>query len=778
MRTKLTAYLLPLLVFVVASSTVPVWTAQDNGDHKIIDNDDGATLGYSPSSGIEILTVDSYAFKDLNRNGQLDPYEDWRLSTEERAKDLASKMSIEQIAGLMLYSGHQAIPSTSGGFGGPSTYDGKTYKESAANPWDLTDQQKKFLTEDNLRHVLITSVESPEVAARWNNTMQAYVEGLGLGIPSNTSSDPRHGSDSYAEYNAGAGGDISMWPGTLGIAATFDPQLMRKFGEIASREYRALGITTALSPQIDLATEPRWSRFDGTMGEDPELATDMARAYVDGFQYSKSSEVVEKGWGYQSVNAMVKHWPGGGAQEGGRDAHYAFGSYAVYPGDNLEDHLQPFTEGAFNLEGETGAASAAMPYYTISHNRDTVYNENVGNAYSKYMITDLLRERYNYDGVVCTDWLITADAAGIDIFSGKPWGVENLTVAERHYEAIKAGVDQFGGNNEMGPVLEAYQMGVKEFGEEYMRKRFQQSAVRLLQNSFRTGLFENPYVDVAHTKKTVGSPEFMKEGYQAQLRSIVMLKNSDNTLPLENDLKVYIPQRYIPEGTDWFGNKIPERWEDPVSHEIAEDYFEVVDSPDEADFALVSIESPQGGDGYSGENAEQGGNGYMPISLQYQDYTAEHAREESIAGGSPFEDFTNRSYKGKTVSTHNSYDLQMVNETREKMGDKPVIVAIKVNNPMVFDEFEQNASAILIHSGVQDQALMDIITGEHEPSGLLPFQMPASMKTVEEQYEDVPRDMKPYTDSEGHTYDFGFGLNWDGVIKDERVKRYVTNGNI
>ncbi|MDX1592220.1 MAG: glycoside hydrolase family 3 N-terminal domain-containing protein, partial [Balneolaceae bacterium] len=327
------------------------WSETDQGEYILVEQRNGPPIGYSAESGASLLEIDGFIFKDLNGNGELDPYEDWRLPVDERAADLASKMSIEQIAGLMLYSSHQAIPSTSGGFGGPATYDGTQYPQSGADPWDLTDQQKQFVINDNLRHVLITSVESPETAARWNNNIQQLAEGLGLGIPVNTSSDPRHGSDSYAEYNAGAGGEISLWPGTLGIAATFNPDIMKRFGEIASIEYRALGIATALSPQIDLASEPRWSRFDGTMGEDPQLAADMARAYVDGFQQSDSEHEIESGWGFQSVNAMVKHWPGGGAQEGGRDAHYAYGSYAVFPGGNLEDHLIPFVEGAFDLEG-------------------------------------------------------------------------------------------------------------------------------------------------------------------------------------------------------------------------------------------------------------------------------------------------------------------------------------------------------------------------------------------------------------------------------------------
>ena len=247
----------------------------------------------------------------------LDKYEDWRLPAEVRAKDLAAKLSIEQIAGLMLYSRHQAIPAFAAGpFA--ATYGGKTFAESGANSFDLTDQQKEFLTKDNVRHVLITSVKNAETAAQWNNNAQALAEGLGLGIPTNNSSDPRNGTVANAEFNAGAGGSISMWPGSLGLAATFDPAMVERFGQIAATEYRALGITTALSPQIDLATDPRWLRVSGTFGEDPQLATDMARAYIDGFQTSTGNKEIANGWGYSSVNAMVKHWPGGGLRRRGK----------------------------------------------------------------------------------------------------------------------------------------------------------------------------------------------------------------------------------------------------------------------------------------------------------------------------------------------------------------------------------------------------------------------------------------------------------------------------
>jgi beta-glucosidase len=615
-------------------------------------------------------------------------------------------------------------------------------------------------------------VQTPAVAAEWNNNMQTLVEGIGLGIPANTSSDPRHRTRSSAEFDLGSGGDISMWPASLGIAATFDPELMKQFGEIASIEYRALGIATALSPQIDLATEPRWSRFSGTMGEDPSLAADLARAYVDGFQTSAGDHEILNGWGYHSVNAMVKHWPGGGPEEGGRDAHFGYGAYAVYPGNNLEDHLLPFTEGAFKLEGATGMASAIMPYYTVSTDIDTKYGENVGNAYNKYLITDLLRDTYGYEGVVCTDWGVTGTPASVSSFGGMSWGVEHLSEAERHYKILEARGDQFGGNNEMGPVIEAYQMGVEEHGEEYMRERFELSATRLLRNIFRTGLFENAYLDPAATEQIVGNPEYMKAGYDAQLKSVVLLKNSSELLPIKERLKVYIPQRYVPAATNWFGRRSEERWEDAFSTEIVSNYFEVVETPGEADFALVGIQSPNGGVGYDATDLEKGGNGYVPITLQYGPYKAEFARETSLAGGSPFEDFTNRTYKDKTNTASNLPDLALVVKTRKEMGDKAVIVVVNVSKPMVFSEIEYAADAILIHMGVQDQALMDLLSGAAEPSGLLPFQMPANMQTVEEQMEDVPRDMTPYTDSEGNVYDFAFGLNWSGAISDDRVSKY------
>lgn len=739
---------------------------ENKGDYQLVHQQDGPDLGYSPNSGVKIIETDGKAFKSFDGNDQLLPYEDWRLPAEERALDLASRLSIDEIAGLMLYSPQVKLPMPN------DTYNGVAFAESGKNADDLSDGHIRCLLDDNVRHLLVSTFPTPEIAAKWNNKVQALIEGHTHGIPANNSSDPRHSAFSDAEFSPGNGGNISLWSNMLGLAATFDPETVKEFAQIASEEYRALGIATALSPQADLGTDPRWYRYSSTFGPEPRLVTDLTRAYCDGFQTSDEKDEVEKGsgWGRKSVNTMVKHWPGGGSGEGGRDAHYGNGKFAVYPGNCFPLHKQPFLKGAFQLEGKTGKASAVMPYYTISYNQT---DENVGNGFNRDIILNQLRNEAGYDGVVCTDWLITHDEIHPGVHSGKPWGVEKMTEAERHYKALLAGIDQFGGNNKKAPVLEAYQMFVKEYGEEFARKRFEESACRLLKNIFRTGLFENPYVDVEKAKSTVGNPDFMKKGYEQQLRSIVMLKNSSKLLPISKTKKVYIPQRKSPAGPNYWRQEQPERIYDPVPDSILGSYYEKTVNPKEADFAIVFIESPHSYlMGYDPEDLKKGGNGYIPISLQYNDYTATGARETSIAGGDPFEEFTNRSYKHKTAHTINKCDLELLETTRKAMGTKPVVLVLMMSNPTVMSEIEPLADAILVGFDVQTQAYMDIISGNFEPSGLLPLQLPASMDTVEKHCEDKPRDIECYRDADNHVYDFAFGMNWQGVIDDERTRKY------
>ena len=718
-----------------------------------IHNAGGARLSMGKAA---IKEVDGYAFKNLSKTEMLLPYEDWRLPAEERAKDLASRLSIAQIAGLMLWSPHQMVPFMPGmPFKGH--YDGGDFVPGVTDPASMTDEQKEFLKEHNLRNFLLVGTESAATAARWNNGLQALAEQCPWGIPVCISSDPRHAAGKKGAEFSGTGKEVSRWPEGMGMAATFDPELMKRFAQVIAREYRALGISQALGPQIDLATDPRWMRLEDTMGARTEMVTAFAKAYCDGLQ---TTEGKPDGWGRDSVAAMVKHWPGGGTGEAGRDAHYAYGKFAVYPGNNFEEHKKPFTEGAFKLDGPTKQSAAVMPYYTVSWDQDRKYGENVGNSYSKYIIQDLLRKQEGYDGIVCTDWGITGDpSANMGSFGSRCFGVEQLTTAQRHLRIIENGVDMFGGNSNAGPVVEAYRLGCEAYGEETMRSRFEQSARRILTLMFRLGLFEDPYVDPKESAAIVGAPEYVRAGLEAQRRSVVLLKNHKQLLPLKKGTKIYVPVRHLESHYTFFRTMAPAEDVTPLAEKDVQGFFELVSDPKDADCAVVFLESPLC-DCYTDGDKAAGGNGYLPITLQYRPYTADSAREHSIARGDCREGDCDRSYRGKTNTAYNSSDLDNLLAAREAMGDKPVIAVLHIHNPCVMSEFEPAADGILAHFGVENKVLMEILTGDAAPGGRLPLIMPASMETVERHCEDVFDDLEVYRDAAGNAYDYGFGMKY------------------
>lgn len=723
---------------------------QKNGFH-LICNEGGRELGMG---ALHLKEADGFAFKNLSGGEELLPYEDWRLPSEERARDLAKRLTVAEIAGLMLWSPHQMVPFTTG-FPFQGHYDGGNFVPGVTDPTALTDEQKKFVTEENLRNFLLVQTESAETAARWNNRLQTLAENSRLGIPVCISTDPRHAAGKKNAEFSGTGREVSRWPEGLGMAATFDVDLMKEFAKVIAKEYRALGITQALGPQIDLATEPRWMRLEDTMGANTEMVTAFAKAYCDGLQ---TTEGEEDGWGRDSVAAMVKHWPGGGTGESGRDAHYAYGKYAVYPGGKFAEHLKPFTEGAFKLDGPTAKSAAVMPYYTIPWNQDTVYGENVGNSYSKYIIDDLLRKGQQYDGVVCTDWGITMDAmATVGDFGATPHGVEKMPEAEKYLKILSNGVDMFGGCSRKEPVLQAYALGCERYGEAAMLLRMQQSAARILTLMFRVGLFENPYLDPVESGKIVGAPEFVAAGLEAQRRSVVLLKNQNSALPLKKGAKIYVPGRHVEAHYTFFRTILPAMDVQPVTAGEAESYFTLVSSPEEADAAVVFAESPLC-DCYTQADRDKGGNGYLPISLQYRPYRAVAAREHSIAWGDYREKDCDRTYLNKENTPYNASDLDNILAVREAMGDKPVITVLHLHNPAVVSEFESQVDGLIAHFGVENKVLMEILCGEAKPGGRLPILLPASMETVERHCEDIADDMEAYVDSCGNRYDYGFGL--------------------
>ena len=492
-----------------------------------------------------ILTVDNLTFKDLNKNGVLDKYEDWRLPVEVRVADLVSKMTLAEKAGLMVHSSLQGFTGPAGvvldapvrsgpELLGPANRPGPTGVTLADRP-----SPRELIQQRNVRWVRVrpSPWDAPEVTARFSNGMQEIAEGSRLGIPISFSSDPRHSSRRFQAAASGPQGkpNISQWPEQIGFAAIGDPNVVREFGRIAAQEYRALGLQTSLSPVADVATEPRWNRVPGTFGEDAKLAGILVKAYVEGFQ--------GKQLGPESVMCVARHFPGGGAVKDGPDSHDEYGKWQAYPGKHFDYHLIPFQAAI-----EAGTAGI-MPGYAIPVGVDTV-----GMTFSKIIVTDLLRGKYGFNGLVVTDWLRSV-----------PWGVDHLTEKERQRLIVEAGVDQIGGDSNPRYIIEMVKEGA------VAERRIDDSARRVLKPLFQLGLFENPYVDPDRARSIVASSHFMHAGEKAQRKSIVLLKNANRLLPLPGNTKLYVEN---------------------MSKDAAAQYGTLVDDPKNAHAAIIKVTAP------------------------------------------------------------------------------------------------------------------------------------------------------------------------------------------
>lgn len=450
-----------------------------------------------------ILTVNGQQFRDLNKNGKIDVYEDKNADIESRIDNLLAQMDPEEKAGALFI--HMTVMAS----------DGELNKvPSITNPFSLLlETTPEQLLKKKMNHFNVMMTPSALETAKWNNNMQKLAERTRLGIPVTIATDPRHG----AGFDAGTGvasSFYSRWPSQLGMGATRDSALVREFGDIARQEYTALGLRLALHPMADLATEPRWARVNGCFSEDAHLAAKLTEAYVLGFQGDSLSNT--------SVACMTKHFSGGGPQEDGWDAHFASGKGQAYPGNNFDYHVIPFTEGA--LKANT---AQIMPYYGIPNGQTS---EEVGFAFNKEIITGLLRDSLNYQGVICTDWGLVTD---MPVKEASAWGVENLSEKERVKKILDAGCDMLGGESRPDLVLQLLEEG------SVSEERLDASLRRIFRDKFRLGLFDNPYVD---TEKLdiVGNPDFVAKGKEAQRKALVLLKNENSFLPLSSDKKIYV----------------------------------------------------------------------------------------------------------------------------------------------------------------------------------------------------------------------------------------------
>ncbi|HZV70393.1 MAG TPA: glycoside hydrolase family 3 protein [Saprospiraceae bacterium] len=477
------------------------------------------------------------AFRDLNKNGKKDIYEDSTASIDKRVEDLLSQMTLEEKAGMMFINGAPVNKD--------ATLERDTSK--ATGIAKMMPAAMDNMTENKLTHFNIWQIpETPKVLAIWYNKLQKAAEETRLGIPVTLASDPRN-HFSIAIYAMRASG-FSLWPETPGFAAIGDEKLMEKCADIIRQEYLAVGIRLALHPQIDLATEPRWPRINGNFSEDAELTARMVTAYINGLQGNDL---------HKGVACMTKHFPGGGPQKEGLDSHFPFHKGQIYPGKNFDYHLIPFAAAI-----KAGTA-AIMPYYGVPVGQTP---EDVGMSFNKMIITTLLREKYKYDGVVCTDWGLVTDVVTPGwTWPARAWGAEKLSPKERVEKIINAGVDQFGGETQPALIIELVKEG--KISEE----RINQSVRRLLRLKFELGLFDNPYVDAEKVPSFVGNADFQKEADAAQRRSFTLLKNEIG-LPLKkNALKIYIKN---------------------CDSTIVSGYGNVVRDPAQADIAIIRLHTP------------------------------------------------------------------------------------------------------------------------------------------------------------------------------------------
>jgi beta-glucosidase len=571
----------------------------------------------------------------------VEPYQNPTNSVENRIEDLLARLTLEDKAGLMFHD--IAMMGPGGQLMGPDNPFGRPATEAA-------------IRDMRLNHFnLAGPVDSVRNLVGWHNHVQEMAVATRHGIPVTLSTDPRHSFSNNPGTEALAGA-FSQWPQSLGFAAIGDADLVQRYADIARQEYLAAGIRVALHPQIDLATEPRWARIGMTFGEDADLTSRLVTAYIRGFQGTEL--------GPASVATMTKHFPGGGPQADGEDPHFAYGREQVYPGGQMEYHLQPFRAAI------AAGTSQIMPYYGMPVGTDW---EEVGFAFSQEVITDLLRNELGFDGIVCTDWGLIGDSA----IMGQPmparaWGVEHLSELERAQKVIDAGCDQFGGESRPELVIELVRSG------RVSEARVDESVRRLLREKFVLGLFDQPFLDVERAVATIGRTDFMAEGEAAQRAAIVRLTAADSApaaLPLNSDQAVY---------TENIGSGAAAR------------LGRVVDDPADADLAVLRLNAPY----------------------------------EPRPGG--FESFFHAgSLEFPAVERHR---IVAVCE------QVPTIIVLFLDRPAIVPEIADAAAALLVEFGARDDAVVDVLLGEAEARGRLPFDLPSSMKAVINSRSDVPYD--------------------------------------
>ncbi|HEX8427594.1 glycoside hydrolase family 3 protein [Hymenobacter sp.] len=626
------------------------------------------------SRSIKILEVGGLKFKDLNKNGRLDKYEDWRLPAEARAQDLVARMSVAEKVGFMLISSTRL--QNDWAFEAPKSKEPIT---SQFNEEDLVTSTNMFtrkqlpvpimtaagttkaVTQFHQRHFILRANVSARTTAEWANRLQALCESQPLGIPAIVASNPRNHITTAAAVGTSVGTTaFSKWPGELGLSAMRDLKLTREFADIARQEWAAVGLRKGYMYMGDLSTEPRWQRVDGTFGENAEWVAQMITQVVLGFQGPTLSPT--------SVALTTKHFPGGGAGEGGQDPHFDWGKKEVFPGGQFQNNLIPFKAAI------KAGTSAIMPYYSMPVG--TKY-EQIAYAYNKAIIKDLLRTELGFKGI------INSDTGPIEMM---PWGAEELSITQRYHRALQAGVNLFSGTADPAELLKTVESNPDDVS------LINDSVRRLLLEKFALGLFENPYVDEAAAETIVNNPKSAARAAVALRKSIVLLRNEAKALPLKAKTKVYFESYQK-------GSNAPATGAGEVYATKDSSYpVEFVGTPEEADVVLLWLK-PMSKSLFASDGT--------PLYLSLSKNAVEVSYIKALMAKKP------------TILAVNYSNPWIIDE---------------VYNAST----KSRCQGVLATFGTTPEALLDVVTGKFNPTGKMPFTTPVSEEVVQKQQEDVP----------------------------------------
>ncbi|CDT11080.1 Periplasmic beta-glucosidase/beta-xylosidase [Vibrio coralliirubri] len=645
----------------------------------------------------DVLNVEGYQFRDSNGNGTLEPFEDWRLSPEERAADLVSRMTLDEKAGMMLID---TLNSSEGGL-----------VSSTGQDMIADAQMTRFIFRNTVIETPMNAPDcdsgrsgcqiTPTEAAQFMNSVQELREQTRMGIPALFKSNARNHIDPSAKAGINvSSGAFSAWPKEAGLAATRDMDLITEFAGIMNEEWSSIGLRSMYGYMMDLATEPRWYRVHETFTEDADLASDIMRSLIKGLQ--DGGEVNE-----DSIALTIKHFPGGGPQENGGDPHYDFGKNQVYPKNNFDYHLKPF------IAAIEAGASSIMPYYGIPVDQKWMPND-VGMSFSKGIVTDLLRDELGYTGNVNSDTGIIGERA---------WGVEHKTIDEQVAMAVEAGVDVLSGFHDKEVIVKLVEKDL------ITEERVDLSVTRLLEEQFKLGLFENTYVDEKKAQEILGNEKYQERADYAQKKSVVLLQNTNKTLPLAESTAQAPVALYV-MGMD-----------------------ENIAGDDKYNFTVTS------GDYEAGETRPP-----VPADTDYAVIRVRVSNEGSdpdliFGGANPDElDILAFSEMATAASWHIEPSLSDIKAVMDEVGSDKTVLSINFRQPFVLDDQSnlKQAGAVIATFGVSDSNLMEVLSGNFAPQGKLPFALANSAQAIQNQDSDYPG-----YDQADTLYPFGHGLSYE-----------------